>query len=122
MSKLYTVSRCEGKLPDDLTRPHLVGEEKLDGSRYALYLGHDPYDKRKGNTLLSRRVSVVTMRHVDRTDGVPHITHKEYIGLEGTVLDGEIFLTGTDFKTTSSIIGSSPIEAIAKQKERGLLT
>ena len=63
---IYTVSRCEGKLPDDLTRPHLVGEEKMDGSRYALYVGHDPYERHRGNTLLSRRVSTVDLKHVDR--------------------------------------------------------
>jgi ATP-dependent DNA ligase len=45
---------------------------------------------------------------------VPHITFEEYEGLEGTVLDGEMFLN--DFKTTSSIMGSGSARAVAKQE------
>lgn len=126
---LVVPSRCTAGLPSDLEKDHLVCEVKLDGSRYVLYLGYDPYSRRYGNTLLSRRISTVEFvrstdgdaiyTHVDRTDNLPHITMRDY-GLAGTILDGECFLT--NFPTTSSIMGSNPRKAIAKQNDIGLIT
>ena len=113
-------SRCTAALPEDLTKEHLVAEEKLDGSRYLLYLACDPYERRDGNALLSRRVSVVDEKHVDRTDNVPHITGPDYAGLEGTVLDGEI--QAADFLATNSIMNSAPALAIEKQRKIGQVT
>lgn len=110
-------SRCTGKLGDDLEKDYLIGEEKIDGSRYLLYIECDPYERREGNTLLSRRISVVDGRHVDKTENIPHITGREYKGLEGTVLDGEV--VSKDFSSTNSIMNSAPRIAIAKQKEIG---
>jgi len=116
--KIVIPARCTAKLQEDLKKSYFVGEEKLDGSRYVLYLGFDPYDRHEGNTLLSRRISTVDAKFVDRTFQVPHITEQDY-GLDGTILDGEVFLN--DFKTTSSIISSGPAVAIQKQKELGWL-
>lgn len=114
-------SRCTAKLPNDFDVEHLVGEEKIDGSRYVLYIGEgvDPYDRQAGNVLLSRRVSTVDAKHVDRTGNAPHITLKLYPDLNGTVLDGEI--TAKDFLKTNSIMNSTPSEAVKKQKDLGLL-
>lgn len=117
MKQLYVPSRCIAKLPEDLSKPYLIGEEKLDGSRYVMYLGHDPYDRNAGNTLLSRRVSTVDNKHVDRTKNVPHLSMPDYAGLEGTVLDGEIM--AADFLSTNSIMNSSPSLAVQKQEEIG---
>lgn len=114
---LFTPSRCTAKLGDDLSKPYLVGEEKLDGSRYVLYIGIDPYARHGGNTLLSRRVSTVDGKFVDRSGNVPHITLQNYAGLEGTVLDGEIM--AADFLSTNSIMNSAPALAIQKQKDIG---
>jgi len=115
-------SRCTAGLPEDFDSEHLIAEEKLDGSRYVLYIGLnvDPYERRAGNTLLSRRVSVVDEKHVDKTDNLPHVTHPPYDGLGGTVLDGEV--QASDFSQTNSIMNSSPALAISKQKELGLCT
>lgn len=112
-------SRCTANLPEDLALPHLVCEPKLDGSRFMLYLGRgvDPYDRSPLNALLSRRVSTVDGKHVDRTGNVPHVTGHHYEGLDGTVLDGEAFLT--DFPTTQSIMGSGPTTAVSKQATVG---
>lgn len=120
--ELVIPSRCTATLPDDFDKDYLIAEPKIDGSRYVLYLGlnSDPHERRDGNTLLSRRVSVVDGKHVDKTDNLPHITHPPYDGLGGTVLDGEV--QATDFSKTNSIMNSSPALAVSKQKEIGLCT
>jgi ATP-dependent DNA ligase len=118
--ELIIPSRCTAVLPEDLNKPHLVGEPKMDGSRYVLYMGGCPYERQRGaNTLLSRRVSVTDNKHVDKTANVPHITEGEYPDLNGTVLDGEI--QSADFLATNSIMNSGPALAIQKQNEVGLL-
>jgi bifunctional non-homologous end joining protein LigD len=106
-------SRCTAKLGDDLEKSHFVSEEKIDGSRYLLYIGCDPYERQPTNALLSRRVSVVDQKHVDRTHNLPHVTSWNYLGLVGTVLDGEV--TAKDFLSTNSIMNSAPREAVRKQ-------
>jgi ATP-dependent DNA ligase len=110
-------SRCTAGLPQSFDKEYLVGEPKLDGSRYLLYLGCDPYERQDGNTVLSRRISSIDSKHVDRTANVPHITDTVYDGLDGTVLDGEMFLK--DFPTTSSIMGSGGKLAVQKQETGG---
>jgi len=117
--ELIIPSRCTSILPNDLEKPHLVAEPKMDGSRYVLYIGCDPYERQANNALLSRRVSVVDTKHVDRTANVPHITALMYADLQGTVLDGEIM--AENFLATNSIMNSSPMLAVQKQKELGFL-
>lgn len=112
---LYKPSRCTAKPPE--TYEHHIAEEKLDGSRYVLYLGYCPYGRRSGNTLLSRRESGDGM-FVDKTDNIPHITHVSY-PFSDTVLDGEIM--ASTFTLTNSIMNSLPEAAILKQKEHGLV-
>jgi hypothetical protein len=88
-------ARCEAALPEDLEQPHLIGEEKLDGSRYVLYLGPgmDPYGRQKSNTLLSRHHSKAEGdgqgKLVDRTYELAHVTKQDYKALHGTIIDGE---------------------------------
>ena len=121
MSVLYLPSRCTSDLPDEFGEHH-VAEVKMDGSRYVLYIGDniDPYGRQESHTLLSRRVSTVDNKHVDRTLQIPHITDQLYqMSVMGTVLDGEIFKD--DFQTTTSIIGSGPKLAIEKQEREGYL-
>src|SRR5436190_5923016 len=120
MKTVIPPSRCTAKLPDDLDKPYLVAEPKMDGSRYVMYIGFDPYGRRAGNTLLSRRVSVVDGKHVDRTDNLPHITSIGYGPLDGTIIDGEV--QAADFLATNSIMNSSPALAVAKQLESGYCT
>lgn len=120
MGILIQPPRCTSKISDSVSESeHHIAELKLDGSRYLLYVGYDPTERRTGNTLLSRRKSSIDGLNVDRTANIPHITKEKYVGLEGTVLDGEIFLR--DFPTTSSIIGSGERVAIQKQQEQGWL-
>jgi len=121
MNKIFPPSRCTATLPLDLEKPHLIGECKMDGSRYVLYLGEnvDPYERQAGNVLLSRHISVRDGKHVDRTENIPHITGQSYPGLEGTVLDGEIM--SSDFLKTNSIMNSGPRLAVQKQETNGYL-
>ena len=106
-------SRCTAKILDNLENENFVSEQKIDGSRYLLYLGCDPYGRQSRNALLSRRISVIDDKHVDRTGNLPHITDWNYLGLENTVLDGEV--TAKDFLSTNSIMNSNPKEAVRKQ-------
>jgi len=119
---LIPPSRCTSTLPNDLEKSYLIAEPKLDGSRYVLYLGQgcDPYERQRGNTLLSRRVSTVDHKHVDRTLNIPHITGIEYAGLEGTIIDGEI--QAKDFLATNSVMNSGPALAVQKQETGGYVT
>lgn len=121
-TELILPTRCTMRLPkeEDFDQPHLVAEEKLDGSRYVLYLGGDPYGRNYGpNTLLSRGISRVDRMHVDKTLNVPHITLKNYNGLQGTVLDGEVFVK--EFGVPSGIMNSHHEEAVRRQEEIGLI-
>jgi len=97
-------ARCTSEVPDYM-HGHFVAEEKINGERFLLYFGFDPYGRRTGNTLLSRHKSKSDRCYCDRSDSAAHITGKVYIGLEHTVLDGEIF--NTDLETTGSIMRSS---------------
>jgi hypothetical protein len=53
--KLFQPARCTASLAKNLDKPYYVCEEKLDGSRYLLYLGYNPYVGEGCNALLSRR-------------------------------------------------------------------
>lgn len=108
--KLFEPSRCTADLPKDLSKEYLVAEEKLDGSRYLLYIGYDPYERRKGNTLLSRRLSTYDNKFVDKTDNLSHVTHLVYSNLTGTVLDGEVM--GESFLATTAALNSRPNKSL----------
>ncbi len=112
--KLCIPSRCKAKLPENIEDKQYIAEEKLDGSRFVLYIGGCPYGRRTGNTLLSRRESVSDGFLSDKTDNVPHITDVDYKDLNGTVLDGEVFYSS--FLETNAIMNSLPEEAVQKQK------
>jgi ATP-dependent DNA ligase len=116
----FEPARCEDLPPEDLSDLNYVGELKLDGSRYILYLGFDPYKRNMAkHTLLSRRLSKTDDKFVDRSRNIPHITMFDFPGMEGTVLDGEIM--SSDFLATNSIMNSSPDRAVDKQKQHGNL-
>jgi ATP-dependent DNA ligase len=112
--------RCTAPIPADYEDGLWVGELKLDGSRYALYLGGDPYQRGHINTLLSRHESKhFPGQFVDKSDHAPHLTAREWPEHAGTILDGEIFLT--DHTTTQTIMSSGPLEAQDLQNKIGRL-
>ena len=93
-----------------------IAENKEDGSRYMLYLDEHP-------KLLSRHISAVTGKFVDKTLHCPHLTQvkvpREYWG---TILDGELVNPNVQKSdATVSIIGCTPDEAVNRQKTSGWL-
>jgi ATP-dependent DNA ligase len=113
------LASCSSDIPDNFETGY-VGEIKKDGSRYALYLGLDPYGKGHISTLLSKHESKIEKgRFVDKTMHLSHITTLELAGLKGTVLDGEVFLKSHTL--TQSILSSAPAEAALRQAEHGQL-
>jgi ATP-dependent DNA ligase len=117
----FEPARCDELPPENLSDPNYVGELKLDGSRYLLYIGFDPYRRNlTKHTLLSRRISTIDDKYVDRSLNVPHLTSIDYPQMDGTVLDGEII--AADFLATNSIMNSSPERSIEKQEKHGKLT
>jgi ATP-dependent DNA ligase len=113
---------ARGKEHDGIWDDQLwVVEEKYDGDRrIAQFCG--PLVRFTG-----RRRSVKDGLFVEKTANVPHLSDGAPRKLEGTVLDGEMIFTGeTDSggksKYVTSIMGSLPEEAVAKQTEKGWLT
>lgn len=89
-----------------LNSKEYVAEKKLDGSRY---LGID-------GRLFSRRLSVKDGMPVEKTNNVPHI-QKELQRLPlGTVVDGEVYYPGGNSNLVTSIMGSLPAKALARQE------
>jgi ATP-dependent DNA ligase len=117
-SGLIVPPRCTGDKTKE-TKNH-VAELKLDGERFLLYIGFDPYSRNAlPNTILSRHKSTADQAFTDRSGNVPHITENLYPSLKGTVLDGEIFLK--NFETTASIMSSTEAEALDKQTSQKLV-
>jgi bifunctional non-homologous end joining protein LigD len=106
-------SRCTGTFREEyLDSPDWIAEPKLDGSRYMLYLDDD------GSVhLYSRR----DFPRIDKAANLPHIA-KNYLGLEGCVLDGEVMHPNpTKLGDTTGIMNSLPAKAIARQETEGKL-
>jgi bifunctional non-homologous end joining protein LigD len=107
-------SRCTGTFREEyLDSPDWVAEPKLDGGRYMLYLDEDGLSYH----LYSRR----DFPRIDKAANVPHFAHP-YMGLAGTVLDGEVMLPNqTKLGDTTGIMNSLPAKAIARQEVEGKL-
>lgn len=92
-------------------------ERKYDGSRYLIRIEADGEVR-----VVSRQESKVTGLPVDKTENVPHlVAWVRRMGFpENTILDGEIIThENCNSNEVTSIMGSSPEEAIRKQEERG---
>jgi len=106
-------ARCTGTFdPAFLDDANYVAEPKLDGARYMLYLDED------GAVHLYSRQKFPT---IDKAANVPHIA-KQYPGLEGTVLDGEIMLPNQKkLGDTTGIMNSLPVRAVRLQADNPLV-
>lgn len=110
----------EEELEKMLNSPDYYVEEKFDGTRGLLYFIKD--DVGRGHTrVFSRRISVQTGWYCENTDSLPHIHRIDCPDLEGTVIDGELFIPGRPFKDVSSTLNCKWDKAIERQIQLGLI-
>lgn len=106
---------ARGKMKPDLMKAAgWHAEEKLDGDRRIAQFCPE------GVRFTGRVISKKTGTLVEKTDNLPHL-NPAVAHLVGTVLDGEMIcdFPGARSRDVTSIMGSHPDVAIAKQKERG---
>lgn len=119
----FDPAKARARVPRDTNKkinlddPNWIAEEKIDGSRYLLYLGSHPYDDNRNSAFLSRRHSAKDGLYVDKAFQVPHIATWSS-GDPCAVLDGEI-RSPDGFGNTVSIMNSHPAEAIRLQEAKG---
>lgn len=102
-------------------QPHMwrssdfIAERKENGERHCLYLDGGV----QGVHLYSRG----DFPRIDKIDSLPHLAEGDGYGdFEGTALDGEVLWPqATNLQQTSSFLRMLPANAVAAQRERGLL-
>ena len=96
-----------------LNSPDYYIEEKFDGTRATLHFCEEFV------RCFSRRVSEKTGWLCENSDSVPHIRDLNIPELEGTILDGEMFIPNRPFKDVSSTLNCKWDKAVARQEEIG---
>ena len=102
-------------------------EEKFDGTRALLYFfsqecieSGEVVDYDSWCRVFSRRISKKTGFYVENTDSVPHIRDTKPNGnMEGTILDGEMFIPSQGFQVSSAVMNCKYDKAIQRQEELG---
>lgn len=114
---------------DALRDPANYIEEKFDGTRALVHF----FSRDRRNTagpsmpfkqdgfcrVFSRRVSKQTGWFCENTDSVPQIRDIDLPHLDGTVIDGEMFIPGRPFKDVAGILNCTYDEAVRRQRDRG---
>ena len=88
-------------------------EEKFDGTRATLHFFPDFI------RVFSRRVSEKTGWFCENSDSVPHIRDISIPELNGTVIDGEMFIPDRPFKDVASTLNCKWDKAVSRQEEIG---
>lgn len=101
------------KLSEICVSGEYFAEEKKDGALYQ-FCRTD-----KGNYLFGRTVSVKNGLLTNKIDNVPHINSALSCLPCGTVIVGEIYVSGGTSKNVTSIMGCLPAEAIKRQDKQG---
>lgn len=101
------------KLSEICASGEYFAEEKLDGALYQFCRTN------KGNYLFGRTVSVKNGLLTNKIDNVPHINSALSCLPCGTVIVGEIYVSGGTSKNVTSIMGCLPAEAIKRQDKQG---
>lgn len=84
---------------------------------------HDCYGEESGYCrVFSRRISKKTGFYVENTDSLPQIRDLSMPELNGTILDGEMFIDGLPFKEVSSTLNCLWNEAVVRQQEKGFIS
>jgi len=90
----------------------VLGEEKIDGHRALFHFGHG-LDR---GYMTGRRVSKQTGLYTEKGECVPHILNQAMRLVQKrcgyTVLDGELVLSGMNFESIQSVMGSSSQRAV----------
>jgi len=106
----------KSKLDAYFTSDAYVAEEKFDGSRYILQITD-------GKVYLTSRRESVNGGMCEKSENVPHITRFKPLQKSiGTIIDGEIVSSAGNVGGVTSIMGSLPEKAIARQIEKGFVT
>lgn len=90
-----------------------IVEEKFDGTRGILHFCDD------GTRVFSRRLSKKTGWLSENTDSVPQLRDINIPSLNGTIIDGEMFIPNRPFKDVSAIMNCLYDKAIERQQEIG---
>lgn len=101
------------KLSEVCASGEYFAEEKKDGALYQ-FCRTD-----KDNYLFGRTVSVKNGLLTNKIDNVPHINSALSCLPCGTVIVGEIYVSGGTSKNVTSIMGCLPAEAIKRQDKQG---
>ena len=96
-----------------LSSPDYYVEEKFDGTRATLHFCKEFV------RCFSRRVSEKTGWLCENSDAVPHIRDLNIPELEGTILDGEMFIPNRPFKDVASTLNCKWDKAVDRQEEIG---
>ena len=96
-------------------------EEKFDGTRALMYFLKRP-DGSGLVRVFSRRISKKTGFYVENTDSLPQFYLENAPDLDGTILDGEMFINGRPFKDVSSTLNCKWDKAIDRQNEIGFIS
>lgn len=100
-------------------------EEKFDGTRALVYFLSQENAQGKDEgfcRVFSRRVSKKTGFYVENSDSLPQIRDIDVPELDGTILDGEMFINGLPFKEVSSTLNCLWSKAIDRQIEKGFIS
>lgn len=100
-------------------------EEKFDGTRGVCHCFSQSTiegDEEGYCRLFSRRISKKTNFYVENSDSVPQIRDLNFPDLDGTVLDGEMFINGQPFKEVSSTLNCLWDKAVDRQIEKGFIS
>ena len=103
----------EEKQNECLSSPDYYVEEKFDGTRATLHFFTE------FTRCFSRRVSEKTGWFCENSDSVPHIRDLAIPELDGTIIDGEMFIPNRPFKDVSSTLNCKWDKAVARQEEIG---
>ena len=113
----------EDKQDEYLNNKNYFIEEKFDGTRATLHFyknnGYNSISQEGYSRCFSRRISVKTNWFVENSDSLPHLRDLSFPELEGTVIDGEMFIPNKPFKEVASILNCCSDKAIERQEKSG---
>ena len=103
----------EDKQDEALADSNNYLEEKFDGTRALVYV-FEEY-----NRVFSRRISRKTNFYVENTDSVPQIRDSVCGQMNGTILDGEMYIPEQGFQLSSAVMNCKYDKAIERQEQLG---